>query len=707
MKEHLAKIFSNSQFQFFLLGAGLLFLVQWFFGRPDSIPLLVLVDAIILVIVVSLAFSLLRFFSEQTTKPLSLVMSIGILNAFLFFLIMFSGTIFDIFFGGSENFNNSTGIIHAFVSVMYGVVITGFLIYVFLSLRHLFFLRQSRNLNIYFVTMTIFFVLTAISKHFFDWEGASFLGDTFLIVSILLMFFNSLKISWIAFIVKKEKIYLLVLSIVIITLFVLNLTLVSDDSIHIKILSGLSPSLSTFNTIIMLYGAIYFSILFFTTLFHLPTAEAFDRKAQEVSSLQYFSKLITQVLDFKELADTVTDITLRVGNADAAWIIWKEKEIYTSIAAKNIGFIDSELLNKYIIHKRKWEQFEDTVLMNFDKFDAASKLSQKFRAAAISPLKTHNEIRGLLVAARKTDRFFNEEDKTAIATFSDYASVSLENSRLFEESIEKERLEKELDVAREIQRKILPEKNPEYEGLQVSTVFIPAFEVGGDYYDFFEIADDKLGFIIADVSGKGISAAFIMAEVKGIFESLSKIIKSPKEILVKANEILKSTLDSKTFVSAAYGLIDLKSETLQLARAGHCPILLLREDSAETIKPSGMGLGLSNTDQFSKSLSQLEIKLREDDIIILYTDGITEAKNETLDDFGEKYFTEILLENRDKDADLISNCVMKEVSLFSQNHSQYDDITLVILKWKPRNNRDGQKTKIDGEKEWQSSAPQL
>ena len=711
MKNKLTKILGNSQFQIFLLGVGLLFLIQWFLGKPDSLPLLILVDAILLVIVVSLSFSLLRFFSEQTTKPISLVMSIGILNAFLFFLIMFSGTIFDLFFGGSENFDNSTGIIHAFVSVMYGVVIIGFLIYVFLSLRHLFFLRQNRNLNVYFVTMTIFFVLTAICKHYFDWEGVSFLGDTFLIVSILLMFFNSLKISWIAFIVKKEKIYLLVLSVVIITLFVLNLTLVSDDSIHIKILSGLSPSLKTFNTIILLYGAIYFSILFFTTLFHLPTAEAFDRKAQEVSSLQYFSKLITQVLDFKELADTVTDLTLKVGNADAAWIIWKEltngKENYTSIAAKNIGFIDSELLNKYILNKSKWEKFEDTELMNFDHFDGAAKMSQKFRAAAITPLKTHSEVRGLLVAVRKSDRNFNEEDKTAIATFSDYASVSLENSRLFEESIEKERLEKELDVAREIQRKILPEKNPEYDGLQVSTVFIPAFEVGGDYYDFFEIADDKLGFIIADVSGKGISAAFIMAEVKGIFESLSKIIQSPKEILIKANEILRNTLDSKTFVSAAYGLIDMKTEKLHLARAGHCPILLLRDNSAEAIKPSGMGLGLSNTKQFSKSLSQLEIELKENDAIILYTDGITEAKNETLEDFGEKYFTEILLENRNKDADMISNSVMQEVTLFSQNHSQYDDITLVILKWKPRMFRDGHKTKIDGDKEWQSSAPQL
>ena len=118
--------------------------------------------------------------------------------------------------------------------------------------------------------------------------------------------------------------------------------------------------------------------------------------------------------------------------------------------------------------------------------------------------------------------------RTAINTFSDYASVAIENSLLLEQSIEKERLEKELDVAREIQKKILPAKNPEFENLSVTSVFIPAFEVGGDYYDFFEISKNKFGFIIADVSGKGITAAFIMAEVKGIFSSLSRMIESPK-----------------------------------------------------------------------------------------------------------------------------------------------------------------------------------
>jgi serine phosphatase RsbU (regulator of sigma subunit) len=243
-------------------------------------------------------------------------------------------------------------------------------------------------------------------------------------------------------------------------------------------------------------------------------------------------------------------------------------------------------------------------------------------------------------------------------------------------------MERELDVAREIQRKILPLKNPSYKDIEISSVFIPAFEVGGDYYDFFKIDENRMGFIIADVSGKGISAAFIMAEIKGIFESLSQTMSSPKEILIKANDILKNSLDKKTFISAAYGVIDIKREKLILARAGHCPVLLLRDNNVEHIRPSGMGLGLDYTINFKNKLEETEIDLFENDLLVLYTDGITESKNSEMDDFGEKLFEEILIENRNEAVDDISNKVIREITLFSKNNSQHDDITLVILKWK-------------------------
>ena len=556
-------------------------------------------------------------------------------------------------------------------------------------LYQLYFYKRYSAKSTYFYIMIIFLIVTSIVSLLFRSEEYEYVNNTFEIISVILIAFNSLKISWIAFISKKEKISLLILSIIISTLFIINLANSSQNDFNGKILANFSPSFYTFYTLILLYGGIYFAVLFFTTLFHIPTAEAYDRKAKEVSSLQYFSKLINQVLDFEELAETITDITTKVSSADSAWIVIKEKNGQKTLANNNIAYVDADLINVFLLESGICEEVLETKICSLDKFSNRSRLSEKYGSVAITPLKNIKEDKAYLIAARKNDLLFYDEDKTAINTFADYASVAIENSLLLEQSIEKQRLEKELDVARDIQKKILPAKDPDFSDLSISSVFIPAFEVGGDYYDFFEISKNKLGFIIADVSGKGISAAFIMAEVKGIFSSLSRMIETPKEIIIKANEILLNTLNKKSFVSALYGIIDFEKEELNFVRAGHCPALLVRDNKIQTFKPSGIGLGLTNSVDFNTHLEEIKINLKEDDTFAFYTDGITEAKNKDFEDFGEERFSNILVDHKDKNVSGIANEVIKEVSLFSSSHHQYDDITLVILKWHKKNNIDG------------------
>jgi serine phosphatase RsbU (regulator of sigma subunit) len=674
------KNFISTQSQFFILSAILLFIFRVLFGSPDSIILRIVFDLLIASTILFLLLTLIKYENSRTTVSLSLVMNIGILSAIMFFLITSSDFLMPFLFDNLNEKVKNPGLVYNLVSVFYVLLFIGFVSYFLMALRHLFYLNQGKNVKIYFNTMFIFIVLASLANNFFQAKSVSFLGNTFFIVAVLLMIFNSTRISWIAFLSKKEKIYLLILSLVISILFIVNISS-SGDNIHNQIVDAFSPSLSQFNVIVMVYGSIYFFMLFFTTLFHLPTAEAYDRKAQEVTSLQYFSKLITEVLDFNDLADTVTDITLKLTNSNAAWIIWKDEEKLIPLANKNIGFLESDTLIKQITREIDFHELNGTQIINLRNKPAVKEIGHKFSIFSVSPIKTRGEVQGILVAVKSEGMIFTRDDISAVETFSDYASVAIENSRLLEESIEKERLEKELDVAREIQRKILPSKLPEYPSLQISSVFIPAFEVGGDYYDFFEIADDKLGFVIADVSGKGISAAFIMAEVKGIFESLSKTIGKPKEILIKANDILRSTLDSKTFVSAAYGYIDVTQKRLYFARAGHCPLFLLRETDSKQIKPSGLGLGLTDGNYFEQTLEEYSIELNNNDTIVLYTDGVTEAKNEDLEDFGDKHFLDLLRSNSSLSAEELSNKIIKEITVFSSNHSQYDDITLVIFKW--------------------------
>jgi serine phosphatase RsbU (regulator of sigma subunit) len=667
---------------------------------PGSFILTHISELFVILTFAALYSYLLELIKSKSVNPLAFVMNIGILSAVLFFLLTFSDWILSNLITKTEGMAINHGLVQNLLSFIYSYIILGSLAILLLAFRELYFYRQKKNVSTYFNTMIVFFILTCLSVLFDNVIEPNYIKQTFLIISVLLIFINSIKISWIAFIVKKEKISLLILSIIICVLFLTNSGNSSSNDIHNEVFRQFSPMLNQFLKIMMIYGAIYFSILFFTTLFHIPTAEVYDRKAQEVSFLQYFSKLITESHDFSELVETVTEITTKVCNAQAAWIAWKDGEEFKSLANKNIGYFDSNNLIKFILAGSDIKDFSKSFILNLKKYKNRPQLSENYFHFAAAPIRAHNEIKGFILAAKKNDLMFDDEDREAMDTFSDYASVAIENSMLLEESLEKERLEKELDVAREIQRKILPAKNPEFANLKISSVFIPAFEVGGDYYDFFEISENKLGFIIADVSGKGISAAFIMAEIKGIFESLAKTIERPKEILIKANEILQRTLDRKNFVSAAYGLIDLKKEVVSISRAGHCPVLLVRNNIVENLRPNGIGLGLSFGPQFVDSLEEIEIKLVDNDLFVLYTDGITEAKNKDMEDFGSIQFEQILINNSNKNTDEISNKVIQEVTLYSQSIPQHDDITLVILKWK-------QKIINDGELEWQNLAPQL
>ena len=676
------------------------FVYRLLFFSSNSHLFFIINDLFAALLLFVLILFLIKSLGRKNPHPSALVLNIGIISAFVFLIMMFAENILDIQIKSISENLAYRGIFENLLHTFYGLMFLGIAGYFFTAYKEMYFYKQQSRKNTYFVTMTVFIGLSAVSNLFFSEEKYQFIYNTFFIISIILIVFNSIKISWIAFISKKEKISLLILSVIISSLFIINLIYNGRADFNGTVLSGFSPTVYQFFNLILIYGAIYFLVLFFTTLFHIPTAEAYDRKANEVSSLQFFSKLITQVLDIEELAETITEITTKVSSADAAWIIINENGAQKILSNKNIAFVDADLINQYLLESGICDKITETKICSLQKFVNKSQLSERYGSIAISPLRCYNEVKGYLIAARKNELIFYEEDKTAINTFSDYASIAIENSLLLEQSIEKERLEKELDVARDIQKKILPLKDPEFKNLSVSSVFIPAFEVGGDYYDYFEISKNKFAFIIADVSGKGISAAFIMAEVKGIFSSLSRMLESPKEILIKANEILQQTLNKKNFVSALYGIIDFEKENIRFARAGHCPAILVRNNSVETFKPAGIGLGLTNKTLFSNNLEEIKIDFNENDTIVFYTDGITEAKNKEFEDFGEQRFSNILIEHSNKSVNQIANEVIKDVTLFSKNHTQYDDITLVIFKWHKKNN-------ILGVKEWQSSTPQL
>lgn len=247
---------------------------------------------------------------------------------------------------------------------------------------------------------------------------------------------------------------------------------------------------------------------------------------------------------------------------------------------------------------------------------------------------------------------------------------------------ERERMARELEIARTVQMSLLPKKNPLVEGYDIAGVCIPALEVGGDYYDFFHLGDGQIGIAIGDVSGKGMPAAIYMTLTKGILQSYASENSSPREVLTKLNRQMYSNIERNNFVSMFYAILDMKGRRLRFARAGHNPAILAHRgrDSNTLLQPKGLALGLESGSKFYEFLEEHEVHLQSGDVLTFYTDGFTEAAAKSGEEYGEQRLENIITENKDASASVIIQNVVRSVKRFVGNHPQHDDMTMVVVK---------------------------
>lgn len=676
-------LLKKAKVQILAVGILAVLLVQFFPLDGTSFFVILFKDLLIILVGYLASVSFIALLKQLNKKPIELVFVLLMLTGLVYLMIAITGSLSPE--KPHDKIAGPTGIIWFFGFGSNMLVFLALAFWLVIQ-RNLFYLKQRKNLDTYHNVMIVFFGLTLVTALFEKeiYKDYQFIHLAFYVTSIILIVINSFRISWIAFLDKNEKKRLLILSTGIIVLSIMSIVTLADDESHF--LKIFSPALGVLSMLISVYGMVYFGFLFFTTLFHLPTAEVFDRKTKEISSLQYFSKLINQALDPKELAHTTTELALRVCSVDAAWLQLEGKEKDVPVSPKNIGYLAAEKIRHRFT--AKWgEDFSESQFLDHASSTMEELEGEKFYFSAVRPLRSHTGNNGYLYVARKGNLPFDSEERATFETFSDYVSIAFENSHLLSESIEKERLERELDVAREIQRKLIPSELPVKKELEISALFIPAFEVGGDYYDIYENRDEELQFIIADVSGKGISAAFIMAEVRGIFASMSTMIESPKELVIQSNKILQRSMDRKHFVTMIYGSIDFKTGSLRVVRAGHLPMLRYRDGAIEEITPGGIGLGLNFADIFSNALVEELIQLQDGDIYVLFTDGITEAKNDNMEDYGMERLINTIKEHHSLSSEELTNKIIRDVTLFTENGTQHDDITLMIFRWNKPNER--------------------
>ncbi len=252
---------------------------------------------------------------------------------------------------------------------------------------------------------------------------------------------------------------------------------------------------------------------------------------------------------------------------------------------------------------------------------------------------------------------------------------------------EKERLEQELKIARKIQMSLLPQGPLLMPGLALTAHCEPAREVGGDYYDFLPLDEHRVGILIADVSGKGTSAALYMAELKGLMLSLSELYRSPRQLLIEANRIISHHLDARSFITMTYAVVDVRARTLTYARAGHCPLIYLPGPHAAVrrvriLAPDGLVLGLKidNGEMFERLLQEDSLPLGPGDLFVLFTDGISEAMNTMDECFGETRLGELVEEHGHMPFEELRERILREIRAFVGTAPQHDDMTMLLLK---------------------------
>jgi hypothetical protein len=247
---------------------------------------------------------------------------------------------------------------------------------------------------------------------------------------------------------------------------------------------------------------------------------------------------------------------------------------------------------------------------------------------------------------------------------------------------ERVRMQKELEIARRVQLHLLPKENPKIGGFDIAGACLPALEVGGDYFDFVDMRDGKLGIAVGDVSGKGVPAAIYMTLTKGILQSHAEEDPSPKHVLSKVNHLMYRTIERSWYVSMFYAVLDSKRRLLKFARAGHNPAIVFSSGQSETrlLQTAGIGLGLEKGDIFTKTLVEGELQLSPGDTLVFYTDGFTEAMNSDLEEFGTERFLDLLHRNDNGSAEQLVQHAFDEVRQFAGDHPQHDDMTIVVLK---------------------------
>jgi len=572
-------------------------------------------------------------------------------------------------------------LINLFYHINIGLIAI-FLISTFVVWKKLILYQKSKTL----IKSWRIFLYSLFFSLFFSFLGYDIFELPFNIVLGILLIEGivlSANLKWVAYLNFKQKwksILLVILVILYLWYFIVNLF---EFPLPVNVDINLINNVSVLALFIFIFIYAVFSLL--VILFNLPTSSVFEQKLEEVLNFQRLSQSSQNSHNEEQVYDILLDSSVSAVMANAAWIeIIADKHEEKRLLKYKID--EQEILeinNKIDARKiKKLMESDPNKNLSGSRFNATIQDSY-YKSVLAYPIYVQNKQIGSLVLLKDVADGFNREMMEIIRTFVSQASISIENFRLLSQAIANERYKEELKIAKRVQRALLPDELHKHSDFHLAAFSKAADEVGGDYYDTFKISEDSFAIIIGDVSGKGTSAAFHMSQMKGIFHSLVQLNLSAKDFLIHANSALSRCLEKSSFITVSYFIIDTKENTVEFARAGHCPTLYYSATEKEVVyvKSRGLGLGILRNDSFKQYIEISSLKYKPGDIIILYTDGIIEAKNKNKEFFGYSRLQNFVSFNAHKSPEVLQEDLLKELYTFCDKEPPDDDFTTFIIKF--------------------------
>jgi sigma-B regulation protein RsbU (phosphoserine phosphatase) len=410
------------------------------------------------------------------------------------------------------------------------------------------------------------------------------------------------------------------------------------------------------------------------------------RALEEVSILNEIAMAVSSTLSLDRILDLVVQKSLKHLKAEQGAVLLldekkEDKPFQTMIrgwdtSTHNLPFRLDTQLSGWMLKNRQPLLSNDFSRDN--RFFTASNEPLPVRSLLCVPLILKARMIGLVsLFNKKSAEGFSQEDQRLMSIIAAQSAQIIENARLLKEEQQLIKMQEELRLAYEIQTNLLPENPPKVKGYDIYGKSIPAKTVGGDYYDFIPVDDNRLAFCLGDVSGKGMPAALLMANLQATIRGQAVLDLAIPEILANANRLLFQNTSSEKFATLFFGILDHKNHELTYSNAGHnYPLRITENNRLETVKEGGIVLGCLESFSFPESKLSFEIN----EILVLYSDGITEAVNEQGDEFGEDQLSELIFKNQTRPARDIVEIILREAEQYAGNLPQTDDMTLMVVK---------------------------